>query len=137
MTKNLRKKIQQIFFFFFCLKLAIYLSPDLHKGRPSHRRSLSTLALLDPDPDCESGSGYGSRDPIESGSTTLITELAIQVRIQNSGTGIQIPVRFCNFIRNTSKYSGGAIWRRLATTSSIGSLVTCPGWDRRILSLFR
>jgi hypothetical protein len=26
------------------------------------------FALLEPDPDCESGSGYGSRDPIESGS---------------------------------------------------------------------
>ncbi len=26
------------------------------------------FALLDPDPDCESGFGYGSRDPIESGS---------------------------------------------------------------------
>jgi hypothetical protein len=26
------------------------------------------FALLGPDPDCESGSGYGSRDPIESGS---------------------------------------------------------------------
>ncbi len=24
------------------------------------------------DPECESGSGYGSRDPIESGSTTLL-----------------------------------------------------------------
>ncbi len=61
-----------VFLFLFCLKLAIYLSPGLHKGRPSYKRSLSTLALLDPDPDCESGSGYGSRDPIESGSTTLI-----------------------------------------------------------------
>ncbi len=28
------------------------------------------FALLDRDPDCESGSGYGSRDPIESGSNT-------------------------------------------------------------------
>jgi hypothetical protein len=26
------------------------------------------FALLDPHPDCKSGSGYGSRDPIESGS---------------------------------------------------------------------
>jgi hypothetical protein len=25
---------------------------------------------VDPDPDYESGSGYGSRDPIESGSNT-------------------------------------------------------------------
>jgi hypothetical protein len=25
------------------------------------------FALLDPDPDCESGPGYGSRDPTESG----------------------------------------------------------------------
>jgi hypothetical protein len=29
------------------------------------------FALLVPDPDCESGPGYGSRDPIESGSTRL------------------------------------------------------------------
>ncbi len=29
------------------------------------------FALQDPNPDCESGPGYGSRDPIESGSTTL------------------------------------------------------------------
>jgi hypothetical protein len=29
------------------------------------------FALLDPDPDCESGSGYGSRDPTVSGSTAL------------------------------------------------------------------
>jgi hypothetical protein len=72
MTKNLRKKNTADFFPFFCLKLAIYFSPGLHKGHPSYRRSLSTLALLDPDPDCESGSGYGSREPIESGSTTLI-----------------------------------------------------------------
>jgi hypothetical protein len=28
----------------------------------------SFFALLDPDPDCESGLGYGSRDPVESGS---------------------------------------------------------------------
>ncbi len=28
------------------------------------------FCLLDPDPDCESGSRYGSREPIESGSTT-------------------------------------------------------------------
>jgi hypothetical protein len=72
--QKFKEKIQLIFSFFFCLKFAIYLSPGLHKGRPSYRRSLSTLALLDPDPDCESGSGYGSRDLIESGSTTLITE---------------------------------------------------------------
>jgi hypothetical protein len=26
------------------------------------------VALLDPDSDCETGSGYGSRDPVESGS---------------------------------------------------------------------
>jgi hypothetical protein len=68
------KNTADFFSFFFCLKLAICLSPGLHKGRPSYRRSLSTLALLDPDPDCESGSGDGSRDPIDSGSTTLITE---------------------------------------------------------------
>jgi hypothetical protein len=38
---------------------------------------LWVFALLDPDPISESGSGYGSRDPIEfgSGSTTLSTTL--------------------------------------------------------------
>jgi hypothetical protein len=30
------------------------------------------FALLDSDPDCESGSGYGSWDPIESGSTARV-----------------------------------------------------------------
>jgi hypothetical protein len=33
------------------------------------------FALLDPDLDCESGSGYGSRGPIESGSTALLLSL--------------------------------------------------------------
>jgi hypothetical protein len=36
----------------------------------------AVFALLDPDldPKCESGSGYRSRDPIESGSTTLVLD---------------------------------------------------------------
>ncbi len=39
--KNLRKKYSWIFFcFFFWSKITIYLSLDLHKGRPSYRRSL-------------------------------------------------------------------------------------------------
>jgi hypothetical protein len=69
------------------IKIAIYLSLGLFKGRPSYRRSLQLpkeniqhlkkikfinfflflwviFAILDPDPDC----GSGSRDPIESGS---------------------------------------------------------------------
>jgi hypothetical protein len=33
------------------------------------------FALLGPDLDCESGSVYGSRDPIESGSTALLESL--------------------------------------------------------------
>ncbi len=65
-------------------KIAIYLSLGLDKGRPRYRRSLqpskqkiqhlkkinfflfwwAIFALLDPDRE----SGYGSRDPIESGS---------------------------------------------------------------------
>ncbi len=38
------------------------------------------LPLLDPDPDCEFGSGYGSRDPIESGSgsTALVERYGTQ-----------------------------------------------------------
>ncbi len=32
---------------------------------------LSVIFAL-PDPDCESGSGYGSRDPIESGSSAML-----------------------------------------------------------------
>ncbi len=51
--------------FLFGSKLAMYSSLGLHKGRPSYRRSLQ------PSSDCESGSGYGSRDP-GSGSTTLL-----------------------------------------------------------------
>jgi hypothetical protein len=70
---------------FFISKIAIYLSPGLHKARPRYRRSLqlskeniSTSKFLffyllfmfvgpvEPDPDCESG--YGSRDPIEFGT---------------------------------------------------------------------
>jgi hypothetical protein len=40
------------------------------------------FALLDPDPDCESGSGYGSRDPIESGSgSTALYFLCKLVRL--------------------------------------------------------
>ncbi len=89
-----RKIIQLIIFcIFFWSKIAIYLSFGLHKGRPSYRGSLQpsieniqnfkrwnllsflffwvNFALLNPDknPDCESR--FGSRDPIESGSTTL------------------------------------------------------------------
>ncbi len=79
--------------------IAIYLSLGLHKIRPSYRRSLqpskekiqhaalqkmkfincflffwAIYALLNPDPDpnCESGSGYGSRGPTE------------QIRIHNT-----------------------------------------------------
>jgi hypothetical protein len=73
----------------FCTKTTMYLSLGLHKERPSYRRSLQLskeaiqtskhelkktilllcviFALLDPDPDFESG----STDPIESGSHSV------------------------------------------------------------------
>jgi hypothetical protein len=48
---------------------------DTGEAFSSQKRTSSTLKdeickfpLLDPDLDCESGSGYGSREPIESGS---------------------------------------------------------------------
>jgi hypothetical protein len=76
------------FSLFFKSKITEYLSLDLHKGRPSYRRSPqkrtsstskneiinffpfcgSFLPSVHPDPDCESGSGYGSMDTIEYGS---------------------------------------------------------------------
>ncbi len=86
------KKKHSCNFLLFLLKIAIYLSVGLHKGHQSFRRSLQLSALKREhpalqkmdflklfsifaflDPHCESGSGYGSRDPIESGSnlTTL------------------------------------------------------------------
>ncbi len=41
MTKNWRKEnSRNCFLFFFWLKIAVYLSLGLHKGRPSYRRSL-------------------------------------------------------------------------------------------------
>jgi hypothetical protein len=86
MTKN-RKNLQPKKRDIFLSKIAIYLSLDLHKGHTSHRRNLQPskeniqhfrtweafviffyflwFALLDPDPDFESGSGY--TDLIESG----------------------------------------------------------------------
>ncbi len=75
MTKNWRKKVSaEKKLYFFSSKIAIYLSLGLHKGRPSHRRSLQPskeniplfktwnflnffqflwviFAFLDPDPD--------------------------------------------------------------------------------------
>ncbi len=82
MTKNWRN--------FFIKNFNCNLSLGLHKGRPSYRRSLPPskeniqhfkklnlltflflcvmFSFLEPDPDSESRSG--SRDPIESGSTT-------------------------------------------------------------------
>jgi hypothetical protein len=63
--------------------MAIYLCPGQEKPSALKREHLAfqkmkfinfflylwvIFALLDPDPDCESGSGYASKDPIESGS---------------------------------------------------------------------
>ncbi len=89
MGKNLSEKK----FVFFWSKIAFYLSLGFRNGRPSYRRSLqpskeniqhfrkwnlltfflflcAIFALLDPDLDCESGSG--SRNPTKSGSSTLL-----------------------------------------------------------------
>ena len=74
-------------YIFFGSKTAIYLSLGLHKVCPGYRRSLQLtkeaiqhfktwifstfvghFALLDPDPDSEYGSGFGSTGPIENGS---------------------------------------------------------------------
>ncbi len=68
--KKLQMKKYQIFFW---SKIAIYLSLGLHKGRPSYRRSLQPSKeniqhFKTPDPDLDSGCGYGSTDLIESGS---------------------------------------------------------------------
>jgi hypothetical protein len=89
MTKNWEKiQLKKKFNFFVWSNTTIYLSLGLHKERPSYRRSLQLseeaiqhfktwtikkflllwviLALLEPDPDSESGPG--STDPTESGS---------------------------------------------------------------------
>jgi hypothetical protein len=76
----------KILFLSFFPTNAVYFSLGLHKRRPSYRRSLQQLknlnfitfsifvrhfwvfALLDLDPDPDSQSGYGSRDPMVSGS---------------------------------------------------------------------
>ncbi len=92
--QKFKKKLQlKNFFFFFGSKTAIYLSLGLHKVYPSYRRSLQLskeaiqhfktwtftnfflllwviFSLLNPDPDSEYGSGFGSTDPIEYGSNT-------------------------------------------------------------------
>ncbi len=78
---------ENFFYIFFWSKTTIYLFLGLHKERPSYRKAFSSqkrtsntskheffeffstfvaFALLDPDPDSESG----STDPIESGSNT-------------------------------------------------------------------
>ncbi len=93
MTKNFRKKYNWTFFFksFLYQKLQFTYPLGLYKGGPSCRRSLqpskentqhykkwnySTFSIFvglfyTPGSGCESG--YGSRDPIESGSTTLLS----------------------------------------------------------------
>jgi hypothetical protein len=88
MTKSWGKIYSGKKVMFFDKKLHYYLSLGLHKGCPSYRRSLKRehpalqnikflnfflflwviFALLDPDPDFESGSVYGFEDLIESGS---------------------------------------------------------------------
>ncbi len=91
MTKNWKKiTAEKKIKFLFWSKTSIYLSLGLHKEYSSYRRSLQLkrgyptlqninfyffpptfvviFALLDPDPDSESG----SKDPIESGSATLL-----------------------------------------------------------------
>ncbi len=97
--QKLRKKYTAEKNYFFS-KIVMYLSLGLLNGHPSYRRSLQPskeniqhfkiwnlftfflflwviFSLLDPDPDCESGSW--SWDPIESGygSTTLLHGIQI------------------------------------------------------------
>jgi hypothetical protein len=75
MIQNLKQFTAEYKFDIFRSKMAIYLSVGLHEGRPSYRRSPQTrtssaskheiyycflfygsfFALLDPDPDSESG----------------------------------------------------------------------------------
>ncbi len=88
-TKNLRKRYSWNFFFHL-KKNEICLSLGLHTGRPAtetfnpqtEHPALQKMKFINfflflwvifavLDPDCESGSGYRFRDPIESGSTTL------------------------------------------------------------------
>jgi hypothetical protein len=83
MNKTEEKKYSRKFLYFFHQKLQFTYVRTKGEVFSPPRRPSSTLkmrfinfllclwvilALLDPDPDCESGSGYGSRDPIESGS---------------------------------------------------------------------
>ncbi len=90
MTKNKKKIYSWNIIYIFLSKIAIYLSLGLHKGRPSYRRSLQTwkktsstskfefslllwviLALLDPDPYSQCGSGSSWPKRCGSGSATL------------------------------------------------------------------
>ncbi len=78
MTKNW-KNLNFFSFLFLIKNCKNLLIHNLHKGSPSHRRSLQTsketvsifLGHFRP---LGFGSGFGSRDPIESGSTTLLVE---------------------------------------------------------------
>ncbi len=85
--KTEEKKIQLKFFISFSdQKSYIYLCPSYRRSLALKREHPALLqmkfinfflclcvifALLDPDSDCESGTGYGSRDPIDSGSSPV------------------------------------------------------------------
>jgi hypothetical protein len=78
--KTEEQKYNKIFLFFFWSKIAfsyfkLQEKPSALKREHPAVKFFQCLwvifALLDTDPDCESGSRYGSRDPIESGSTAL------------------------------------------------------------------
>jgi hypothetical protein len=96
MTKNGKKLTagkKIIYSYFFKSKIEIYLFLGLRKGPTSYRKSSAlkrehpalqnmkflnfflffwvNFALLDLDPDFESGSGYGSTELIQSGSERL------------------------------------------------------------------
>ncbi len=107
MTKNWRKQYSRKFFLYLLDQQLQFTSPlpkppwkDVQAPgeafRPQKRTSstlkneiyelfflclLVIFALLDPDPDCESGFGYGSRDPIEYGNTD-----PIRIRIADPDT---------------------------------------------------
>jgi hypothetical protein len=98
-------------FKFFFDQNCNFLSLGLHKLCPSYRRSLQIskeaiqhakhellpllwviFALLDPDPDLDSESGFGFTGPIEYGSNPdPDTKLCLQVRYRTKAGTISVP----------------------------------------------
>ncbi len=85
--QNWRKKIQlKIFCIFFWSKFEIHLCLSYRRSNQPSKKNIQRFqkwilwtflclwvifALLEPDPNCDSGTGYGSRDPIESGFVSV------------------------------------------------------------------